>query len=232
MELQLAFTDEQMRVHPGGTHQPRQSDRRGASANHHDVTTAVSLHLAVLERMGQELLWKVRNAFRYIREVRNPDCQNHAPGTQLFTVIQSHFVAIAQLLDQSHHFVLEFWHEPFLERQPVGSKRVEADGDAGIVVRDTAFLAERLHCHLGIGISEIRGEPIRLEHHAHGHVRKPTVHWRPKDTVQDIRAAEVGGDRKSVRSSSNNRDFNHGNLSLDLVVKLVVDFAWLNRCFF
>src|SRR5579862_6131355 len=149
----------------------------GSASSDHDYATVLEfLKLTMTRAVRNQFRRQLREILRNILEVSDADRQHDFSGLHGFAVFEAKNEAVLQTIYADNKLVLEFRHHSVAECQAIRCEGVETNRNSGIAVFDPTFSAELPESERALGVIDVGGKTVRLEHHAFRHVRKPTVH--------------------------------------------------------
>src|SRR5208282_4299749 len=93
------------------------------------------------------------------------------------------------------------------ERQTICRKGLKAHREPRVGILDPPLRTELPQSERVLRIVDVRGKPVRFQHHALRHVIQPTVHRTTENAEWNAPTPEMCSDRKSVRTCSNDGGF-------------------------
>ena len=145
----------------------------------------------------------------HLCEMRDADRADNEVGPQILPVVQLQLEAGARLLDRNDLTVFKIGYESLLEVLRVGVERIQAHRKVSVVVRNATVSAVGRQRSAAIRVTQIRGEAVRLQSHARGHVSSPCIDRRSEDSVRDTQRSQMRRDGKAIRACPNDGYVRH-----------------------
>src|SRR5579872_758657 len=197
--------------------QSREIERGSATADDDHISSAERLDFTMTGAMGKKFVGQMREIFGNVVEMRDPYCKHDVADVEGFAVFKVQPEAARQPFHTGDEPLFQFRHHAVAESQSVGYECVDFYGHAGMGVFDTAPGAELFERKGALGIVNIRGEAVRLKHHAFWHVRQPAIHGAAENAEGNAAMAEMRGNRKPIGACADDGSIQHGSRKTFLV---------------
>src|ERR1700722_6211898 len=167
---------------------------RRSPSQHEYAPAPKPLRIGVTETMRQEFRRQMGQVLGDVLEMGDPDGKDNSPSSDGFTIVEAEKKSFWRPIETDEQFIFELRQYAVLEGESVGRERVERHRDPGIGVLDSALSAKLCQGKFFLGIVDVRGEAIRLQHHAFGHVVDPAIHGTAENAERNALMPEVRGD--------------------------------------
>src|SRR6266850_2392108 len=179
----------------------REVDGRRPTANDGDLTPPKPAEIAVCGSMRDEGRRQPGEHRRHVRKMRDPDRENDCVCPRLALIVEPEMETVRVAFEPCELLLFELGHQTPLKREAVGPERVEAHGDASVVVLGPDRFAKALQRQCSRRIGQIRRKTVRLERHPVRHPLAPDLHGVSENPEIDSGRLEVRRERSEEHTS-------------------------------
>src|ERR1700678_4384343 len=136
----------------------------------------------------------MRQILRDVFKVSDPDRKYNAPCGDRFTILETKQTSFSCAVETGDQLVLELREQSFPESPSISRKSLKAHRDPSVGVLDSLLQTKLFEGKITPRIVDVRGEPVRFQHHALRHVIQPAVHRTAEDAKWNAPLTEMCSD--------------------------------------